>query len=157
MPEVIVQERIAAPAEHVWNAVCDVRSFPDIMEPVRSLTVLEEQGDVLVVAWEIELDGAILKWIDREQRDHASRTVHYCQIEGDLAQFEGYWQVRELESGFSEACMAVRFEIGIPMLREMLDPIAVRVLRENVQKMLRSLGAPAVRSQPARADAESAG
>ncbi|MNY71707.1 hypothetical protein D3C86_2101090 [compost metagenome] len=41
----------------------------------------------------------------------------------------------------TRAVLSIRFEIGIPMLREMLDPIAERALIENSRLMLRSLNA----------------
>jgi ribosome-associated toxin RatA of RatAB toxin-antitoxin module len=139
MPIVEVKELIRAPIEDVWALICDVQAYPRLMEPVLSLTVLEEGDGWLTTAWEVELKGSILKWTEREERDHARHYIAYRQIEGDLEEFEGFWRLRETEDGVTEAVLAVRFEIGIPMLREMLDPVAERAIRENARKMLASL------------------
>ena len=140
MPLVEVNEQLEVPAERVWGLVRDVEAYPRLMEPVRSLQVLEEGPDWVVTAWEVELKGSILKWTEHEQRDEERRRLTYHQIEGDLEQFDGYWQVTELTPEVTEAILIVRFEIGIPMLREMLDPVAERAIRENSRLMLRSLG-----------------
>jgi len=34
---------------------------------------------------------------------------------------------------------AVRFEIGMPMLADMLNPVAARALRDNSEQMLREI------------------
>lgn len=140
MPLVEVNEQLEVPADRVWELVRDVEAYPRLMEPVRSLRVLEEGPDWVVTAWEVELKGSILKWTEHEQRDEERRRLTYHQIEGDLEQFDGYWQVTELSAEVTEAILIVRFEIGIPMLREMLDPVAERAIRENSRLMLRSLG-----------------
>lgn len=140
MPLVEVNEQLEVPADRVWELVRDVEAYPRLMEPVRSLEVLEEGPDWVVTAWEVELKGSILKWTEHEQRDEERRRLTYHQIEGDLERFDGYWQVTALTPEVTEAILIVRFEIGIPMLREMLDPVAERAIRENSRLMLRSLG-----------------
>ena len=140
MPLVEVNEHLQVPAARVWDLVRDVEAYPRLMKPVRSLRVLEEGPNWVVTAWEVQLRGSILKWTEHEERDDERRRLTYRQIEGDMEQFDGYWQVTELSPETTEALLIVRFEIGIPMLREMLDPVAVRAIRENSRLMLRSLG-----------------
>lgn len=140
MPLVEVNERLHVPAARVWDLVRDVEAYPRLMEPVRSLKVLDEGPNWVVTAWEVELKGSILKWTEHEERDDERRRLTYRQIEGDLDQFDGYWQVTELSPELTEAVLVVRFEIGIPILRDMLDPVAGKAIRENSRLMLRSLG-----------------
>jgi ribosome-associated toxin RatA of RatAB toxin-antitoxin module len=61
-----------------------------------------------------------------------------------LAVFEGYWQLQRLTNQTCQTMLSVRFDIGIPMLSEMLNPVAERTIRDNSQKMLASLAAHAV-------------
>jgi coenzyme Q-binding protein COQ10 len=150
MPVVEVNERLQAPAVRVWELVRDVEAYPRLMEPVRSLRVLDEGPNWVVTAWEVVLKGSILQWVEHEERDDERYRLTYRQIEGDLQEFDGYWQVTALAPGVAEAALMVRFEIGIPMLRDMLDPVAERAIRENCRLMLRSLGpssAPSARDR----------
>lgn len=140
MPIVQVEEHIGLPAERVWRAICDVEAFPIFMPPVQAIRVLRRDDTSLDAEWEVELKGSLLKWVQRDHHDEDRLRVDYHQISGDLERFEGYWLV-EASPGGCVSRLLVDFEIGIPMLRMMLDPIATRALRENATTMLRSLQA----------------
>ena len=138
MPTVEVTENLSSPVEVTWRLICDEEAYRR-MGPVRSLDVLVDEGDRMTTRWEIELKGSILVWEQREHRDALRRRIEFHQLDGDLERFDGYWQLTERPDGSTDACLSVDFEIGIPMLRDMLDPVASRAIRENSRKMLLSL------------------
>ena len=145
MPVVRVTERLLVPEEVVWNLVCDLESYPKLMESVVSIGIVSEApgpgGTVDTVAdWEIVLKGSILKWRERDHRDPAARRVTYRQVSGDMERFQGFWQVSKITEEVTEAVLEVDFSIGIEMLRPMLEPVAVRAVHRNSTEMLRSLG-----------------
>ncbi len=139
MPTIQVHELLQAPIEKVWNLVCDVEAYPQRMEPVRGIEVLESGPNHKVAAWEVELKGSILKWVEREEQDPGNHRLTYRQVEGDLERFDGYWQLRSHGPEVTEAVLLVNFEIGIPMLKDMLEPVAERAIRDNSSRMLLSL------------------
>jgi coenzyme Q-binding protein COQ10 len=57
-----------------------------------------------------------------------------------MERFQGHWQVTRITDEITEAALVVDFEIGIEMLRPMLEPVAVRAVHRNSTEMLRSLG-----------------
>jgi ribosome-associated toxin RatA of RatAB toxin-antitoxin module len=145
MPVVRVTERLLVPEEVVWNLVCDLESYPKLMESVVSIGIVSvtpgPDGTVDTVAdWEIVLKGSILKWRERDHRDPTARRVTYSQVSGDMERFQGYWQVSKVTDEITEAVLEVDFSIGIEMLRPMLEPVAVRAVHRNSTEMLRSLG-----------------
>jgi ribosome-associated toxin RatA of RatAB toxin-antitoxin module len=135
-----VKERLAAPIQAVWDLICDIESYPAFMPSVRSTDVLARGDDWTVTAWEVELRGSVLKWVEREERDHARHHLAYRQLKGDLRQFEGYWQLHSVTTNVTDAILVVRFEIGIPMLAEILGPVTERAIHDNSRRMLRALG-----------------
>ncbi|MGA7732799.1 MAG: aromatase/cyclase [Chloroflexia bacterium] len=143
MPLVEVDEIMQAPVDMVWEVVNDVEAYPRLMEHVRSLKVLEHGPNYRHLAWEVDLKGCVMSWVEREEIDHERYRIDYRQIEGDLAEFEGYWQLEPLTADTCRATLAVQFDIGIPMLSEMINPIAERAIRDNSLKMLHSLGSEA--------------
>jgi coenzyme Q-binding protein COQ10 len=147
MPLVEVAEIMQAPVHRVWDLVNDVESYPRLMEHVRSLKVLERGLNYRLTAWEVDCKGFIMRWVEREEIDRERYRINYRQIEGDLAVFEGYWQLEPLADETSQAILSVLFEIGIPMLCEMLDPVAERAIRGNSQKMLLSLASEVAHKQ----------
>jgi coenzyme Q-binding protein COQ10 len=141
MPTIHVHELLQAPIEKVWDVVCDVEGYPQRMEPVRNIDVLESGDTFTVASWEVELKGSILKWVEREERETDKYRVTYEQVDGDLERFDGYWQLRAEGPDVTDAELVVNFDIGIPMLKDMLEPVAERAIRENASRMLLSLGA----------------
>ncbi len=139
MPTVEVIETIAAPIDDVWRVVCDVEKYPKIMDCVLDVRVLENGADWSVCVWSVQLKGSILNWTEFEHRDRQRYRVTYEQREGDLEKFAGHWQFVSLADRLTRASLHVEFEIGIPMLREMLDPVATRALEDNSRLMLKSL------------------
>lgn len=139
MPVVEVVERIHADIDSVWRLVCDVDGYPGFMEPVQSVTTLVKEGDESTVSWEVLLKGSTLKWTEREHRHPDRYRVDFAQLDGDLERFSGYWQLAAAGDGVTDAALYIDFEIGIPMLRDMLNPVAVKALRENSTTMLKSL------------------
>lgn len=144
MPIVEVKEVINRDIARVWERICDVDSYGDFMQPVRSVRTISTDGDHSVVEWEVILKGSLMNWTESETRFPDRYRVEFEQIDGDLERFVGFWQLTALADTVTEAVLTIDFEIGIPMLRDMLDPVAERALRENSRQMLVSLNEESV-------------
>ncbi|MCW7536774.1 SRPBCC family protein [Aquabacterium sp. A7-Y] len=138
MPLIVVKERIEEPIAKVWELVKNIEDYPRFMKPVREVKVLSRTGDVTDAEWEIELKGSLLRWSEREICRPEEHRIEFVQIEGDLEKFEGHWDLKAASPEATEVELQVDFEIGIPMLRDMLNPVAEKALRENAITMLRS-------------------
>ena len=99
-----------------------------------------EGGEHRESSWEVLLKGSLLRWRERETVDRPGMRIDFKQLEGDLDRFDGHWLVEPAEGG-SDVELHVEFEIGIPLLAEMLNPVAARALRDNSADMLSSLEA----------------
>lgn len=143
MPLVEVAEVISAPVHRVWELVNDIESYPRLMEHVRSARIVERGPNYRVSAWEVNLKGCIMRWVEREETDSATCRIEYRQIEGEMAVFEGYWQLERLTDDTTRATLSVQFDIGIPLLSQMLNPVAERAIRDNSRNMLLSLASEA--------------
>jgi|SRR5947209_8436921 len=137
MPEVSLELDINAVADRVWSAVVDIERYPDTMANVRWVRILDEAGPTRRrSAWSIVLKGSILEWQETEDIDHERRVMSFKQFSGDLETFDGRWTVEELEPAVTRVSFEVAFEIGIPLLADMLNPVAKRALRDNSTEML---------------------
>jgi len=146
MPRVRVDLIIETDVDVVWKAVCDVESYPRCMDNVRSVRLLGQDGDVRTTAWSVLLKGSILEWSESERIDDAARRLEFVQVDGDLDVFTGYWQVDEEAPGRTRVALDIEFEIGIPLLAPMLNPVAERALRDNSRQMLLGLESQALRA-----------
>ena len=141
MPQVEVTEVMNAPIQRVWEAINDVESYPRLMDHVHSLSVVEEAADHRLVAWDVEIKGCRMRWVEREEAHPEQYRLDYRAVEGDVAEFSGYWQLEALGETTTRATVLVNFEIGIPLLSDMLNPVAKRAIEDNSRRMLQSIGA----------------
>jgi ribosome-associated toxin RatA of RatAB toxin-antitoxin module len=117
------------------------------MDHVRAVEVQERGANYRLTAWELDCEGFIMRWIEREEIDHQRYRIDYRQLRGDLAEWQGYWQLEPLTGETCRVILSVQFDIGIPMLSDMLDPVAERAIRDSSRKMLISLASVAVEKQ----------
>src|SRR5690242_18902055 len=127
MPSLSLEMDIRSSIDRVWDAVLDIERYPAVMDNVRWVEVRGMEGDsVRHSAWSIILKGSILEW---EETDHIVRDgyeIVFAQTAGDLEVFDGKWSLTVLEPELTKVTFDVEFEIGIPLLADMLNPVAKR-------------------------------
>ncbi|MFK7874073.1 MAG: type II toxin-antitoxin system RatA family toxin [Oligoflexales bacterium] len=143
MPSVCVEHHIQAHIEDVWEIVSDVAGYPALMPSVNTVDVISEEGHTSLTDWNVSLRESIMCWTEEEIKDHKNFTVTFKQTEGDLADFQGQWMLRQSteKQSTTVASLQIDFDIGIPALDDILNPIAVEALRENAHSMLSSIAA----------------
>ncbi|MGN2640643.1 type II toxin-antitoxin system RatA family toxin [Nocardia takedensis] len=142
MQQVHVTHTMTAPVEDVWTAIKDITVYPTFMKNVEDVTLLDNDDPAdthRLSTWRVWLKGSILEWTEREEIDETTRTLRFEQVDGDLEVFLGHWKVDELGDGQVGVEFLVEFEIGIPLLADMLNPVAATALRDNSSTMLREI------------------
>ncbi len=135
MPYVEVTEKIAAPAKKVYEKVKDMESYPEFMENVISVEVVERGENYTVTEWVVSLKGTKLKWQEKDTFDDENLHISYQQTEGDVKKFEGEWKIN-YDGQETTVTLTVDFEIGIPMFAGLLDPVAKLAVKKNSESML---------------------
>lgn len=129
-----------APLSRVWDAMVDVSSFPKFMNAVNDTRIIDEQDDGRrKTAWSVILKGSTLKWTEWEEIDDDRHQITFQQIDGDLDRFEGTWSAKELADESVQVLLHAEFDIGIPLLTNMLTPVAAQALRESHEEILESI------------------
>ncbi|BAJ31713.1 MULTISPECIES: SRPBCC family protein [Kitasatospora] len=140
MPHVEVELPVTAPPETAWPVVLDVLGYPACMESVDSVELVEQADDThRTTAWSVRLEGSVLRWVETEVIDHAARRFDFEQLTGDLGAFAGHWAVTPAPGGGSTVALHVDFDLGIPLLADMLNPVAADALRDSAAQMLGAL------------------
>ncbi|HEX6989131.1 MAG TPA: SRPBCC family protein, partial [Bacillota bacterium] len=134
-PYVEVSKVIQGSRDRIYDVIRQIEDFPEFMEDVESIRVLERDERSSLSEWITRLEGRRLRWIEREvYHDHQYR-IEYRQTEGDLKKFEGEWRLEETPEG-TRVTLTCEFELGIPMFAALLHPIARIKVKENVESML---------------------
>jgi ribosome-associated toxin RatA of RatAB toxin-antitoxin module len=119
--------------DDVFAAVTDMARFPELCDDVREVRVEQSQS-----SWKVKFRGGTLEWTEQDERDPAARTMSFRQIDGDFKEFDGTWHV-EADGAGSTVHFTARFDLGIPALRAVVEPIAAKNLRNNLSSVLRGL------------------
>jgi ribosome-associated toxin RatA of RatAB toxin-antitoxin module len=121
--------------------VLDFERYAEHTAGVRHVDVRDEGDDGVRSTWEVDFRGGVLMWTERDEVDLALRRIDFTQTEGDFATFDGHWTVDARGRG-SVVRFACRFDLGMPTLASMVDPVASRALRESMHEILRGLFGP---------------
>jgi ribosome-associated toxin RatA of RatAB toxin-antitoxin module len=127
-----------ADAAEVFARLQDFSSYPLYTDAVREVVIEGTDESGTTSDWAVNFRGGILRWRERDVIDPVARTIDYEQVEGDFERFEGDWRVTS-EGDAVRVVFTARFDLGIPTLAPIIDPIAERALRENIQTILLGL------------------
>jgi len=139
MRTVVIETLVpAADAGTVFARICDFERYAEHTDAVREVTVSTRSDGVLDSVWSVNFRNGVLCWSERDHIDHAARTIAFTQLDGDFETFEGEWVI-ETAGADVTVRFAARFDLGMPSLAAIIDPIAEQALRDNLHAILRGL------------------
>ncbi|MHC1746138.1 MAG: type II toxin-antitoxin system RatA family toxin [Negativicutes bacterium] len=138
MPYIEVSLPIYCTPEKIYPILKNMEKYPEFMMDLKSVEVLERNGNTTVSRWVSNVDGRIIKWTELDTFDDEKMHITYQQIEGDLKRFAGEWILTPVENG-TEIKLTVDFEFGIPMIAGLLNPILKKKVRTNSESMLKAI------------------
>lgn len=138
MPFVEVTMPVMCDRHEIYPILKEMEKYPDFMEDLISVEVLERKDNTTITKWVSNVDGRTIKWTELDVFDDEQLHIAYRQLEGDLKRFEGEWSLMPIEGG-TEVKLTVDFEFGIPMIAGLLNPILKKKVRENSTNMLKAI------------------
>ncbi|MEI5524965.1 SRPBCC family protein [Streptomyces brasiliscabiei] len=125
-------------ADAVYDRVKEFARYPDLAPVVRSVTVHEISEAEETSDWEVYFRNGILRWTESDHLDRQNLTITFTQLDGDFETFAGTWRITaapgEVRVGFG-----AEFDFGIPSLAGILDPVAERVIKETIARVVLGL------------------
>lgn len=138
MPVVEVTMPVMCDRRELYPILKRMDKYPEFMEDLISVEVLERKDNTTVTSWVSNVDGRTIKWTELDTFDDDKLYITYRQLDGDLKKMEGAWELTEIEGG-TEVRLTVDFEFGIPMIAGLLNPILKKKVRDNSMNMLRAI------------------
>lgn len=137
MPTVETTTWINAPIEIVYEIAKDNRSFPEFMKDLDSLTVVSEQGNVVVSDYVgvVSAFNLKVKWQQEDVWDDTAKTCTFRQVKGDYDSMSGLWSFRE-ENGGTRFESTMDYEYSVPGLGPMVGKVIFGLVKKNVQDIL---------------------
>ncbi|MDQ3920449.1 MAG: aromatase/cyclase [Acidobacteriota bacterium] len=128
--EVTMRVPDRSPAE-IYETLCDFEQYPQHSKEVRRVGIDSHDDGQMLSTWETNFRGGILRWVEKDYFNPAARTIDFEQVQGDIEHFAGQWAVEDQPGGGLIRFRAT-FDMGIPALSNIIDPIAEQALRENI-------------------------
>jgi len=123
--------------ERVWEVVSTFERYPETMVDVIGVDWIQRAGDRGVSAWRVLLNGSELTWTETDEFHPCSR-IDFEQLEGDLEVWRGAWELEPGGSGV-RVSLKVEFDLGVPSLAAIMDPLGIRAIRSNSHAMLAAI------------------
>jgi ribosome-associated toxin RatA of RatAB toxin-antitoxin module len=142
MPDVVIQVRAASvQPDAAYARISDFARYPELTENVLAVDLEPPQADGSVISsWLVRFRKGQLRWTERDVLDAAARRIEFAQLSGDFASMTGFWQIDPMPDGDGALVrFEAQFDLGIPSLAEILDPVAESTLRDNALLVLTAL------------------
>jgi len=142
MPRIEQSLLIDAPVERVYAIARDVESFPEIMEDLQSLTVLErsEDGNRTVTVWVgvIREFKMRVKWTQEDLWDPVAHRDEFRLLKGDMDSMSGYWQFTP-ENGRTRFDSVVDYEYNVPLIGPMIKTLIRKKMEANLDAQMQAI------------------
>lgn len=125
-------------AADAYRMISDFQCYPHYSKAVRAVTILEASPDYSISTWEVNFRQGILQWTEEDRFDRNNGMIYFNQLEGDAEHFSGHWRVIE-QGQICQVQFLALFDMGIPTMSDIIEPIAERALRENIQSIIEGL------------------
>ncbi|MCS0638360.1 SRPBCC family protein [Streptomyces sp. LP05-1] len=121
--------------EAAFDRIHDFARYPEFTDVVRSVTVHEISDEEETSDWEVYFRNGILRWTEADRFDRGTLVISFEQIDGDFAEFSGTWRI-SAEGADTLVAFSADFDFGIPSLAGILDPVAQRVFKETIARVV---------------------
>ncbi|MBO3747436.1 SRPBCC family protein [Streptosporangiaceae bacterium NEAU-GS5] len=140
MRSVMLRAKVPGPDPGMcFDRISDFARYPELVDVVRSVAVHPPAADGLEHSdWEVYFRNGILRWSEADRKDGSTHRITFEQTDGDFDSFHGSWSVAPA-GGACAVTFETEFDFGIPSLAGILDPIAERVFKETIARVLTGL------------------
>jgi uncharacterized membrane protein len=139
MPQVVIERHmINIDSSKIWKIACNVTEFSEFMDHVVSVDILESNESRDVARWVVLFNGSEMEWTESITFDNAARRTQFCQLEGDLAEWNGSFEILDLSDGIL-ARYQIQFDVGVPALADELNILCEQAVRANCEQMLEKM------------------
>ncbi len=144
MPTVESTVTINAPLDAVYAISRDIEKFPEFMEDVAEVEILEE-GSRQVSRWVsiIKQLKRTIKWTEEDFWNDEEHICRFNMIEGDFTEYSGVWTFTDDGAGGTEVQLTLDFAYEVPMIGKLIQGLLKQKTQENTDAMLAAIKARA--------------
>ena len=144
MPTVTSEAVIAAPVEPVYAIARDVERFPQFMEDVAEVEILERTPERQVSRWVgvVKEFNRQIKWTEEDFWNEADHSCEFRMIEGDFSEYSGTWSFAAEGEG-TRATLVINYAYNVPLIGARIQSVLKKKMQQNCDSMLQAIKAEA--------------
>ena len=140
MPKVSAEVLVDAPLDTVYKVAKDIERFPDFMEDVESVEILERRSDGYLSRWVgvVKEFNRRVTWTEEDHWDDDSHVCTFKQVDGDFSSYGGTWKF-EPAGEQTRMTLEVEYEYNVPLIGALIKGLLQRKMEQNCRSMLEAI------------------
>lgn len=140
MPTIESRVSTAAPVERVYEIARDIERFPEFMEDVAEVEILEQTEERQVSRWVglIKELNRRVNWTEEDFWDKEARSCEFRMLEGDFSSYGGTWRF-EPEGEGCLVTLVVEYEYNVPLIGPLIKNLLRKKMQQNCDSMLAAI------------------
>jgi ribosome-associated toxin RatA of RatAB toxin-antitoxin module len=137
----VIESVVGVGPSEMYARLSNFADYAKFSTAVRSIKLSTTEDGRFISDWEVNFREGILCWQEEDTFNAEARTFSFRQLEGDIEHFVGEWSIGDA----AEGCLVrfvCDFDLGIPGLNDILEPIAEQALRDNIKSIINGLSSP---------------
>lgn len=122
-------------AAEVFETLVKFDRYADLVDTVRSIEIEAQTPTQIDSRWSVFFRKGILHWGERDLLDREALTITFEQTDGDFERMDGAWGIQATDDGCN-ITFRTTFDFGVTSIESIVEPIAARVLKENIEYIL---------------------
>ncbi len=139
MPKVETEITVKSNPEAVWEIISDMEKYPEFMDDLVDVKVLERGENTTKTHWVAKAKNMTVEWDEEDFYYPDEYRIYYKANQGVFSKFEGEWTIEKIDNETIRVKLIVDFEVGVPMFRTLLGPLATKLIKDNCVSMLNAI------------------
>ncbi len=147
MPTVTSEAIINAPVERVYAIARDIERFPQFMEDIAEVQILEQTPERQVSRWVaiVKEFNRQIRWTEEDFWNEQERSCEFRMIEGDFSEYSGTWKFEPVPEG-TKATLVVNYAYNVPLIGALIQAVLKKKTQQNIDSMIAGIKAEAEKS-----------
>ena len=124
-------------AATAYDRISDFARYPELTDTVVSVEVSGADNHAVVSSWTVKFRRGLMCWTEHDTFDRDAGIIKFHQLSGDFAAFRGVFTPPYYRYDIVE--FTAEFDLGMPTLADILDPVAESAFRDNIILILAGL------------------
>jgi ribosome-associated toxin RatA of RatAB toxin-antitoxin module len=106
---------------------------------IRDLRVVARKNGVTVTHWDVEVDGVLLSWRQRDTLEIRNRRVLFEMEQGEFKRYEGIWEIERDPQGGTVLRVQAVIDWGLQVIGPFVEPVLERKSRAMFRSFLNGI------------------